>query len=203
MPDYVAYFRRGVHAVQPGADRSHGSRLPGGRLRLRRRADVQRQELPHARARRPAVSLARSTSASTRVSRRTSWSGSARRSSRGTSTCAPTSATTRSGSSSRGAAAAGPTRPGRPRSASASRQIGFSATPNLYDTGAHGVIVRTRSFYPDALDPKVKNFSRMNFNLAELEASDVDPEGWPILTRQPRQPHRGRRLQPLPRHATA
>ena len=29
---------------------------------------------------------------------------------------------------------------------------------------------------------EVKNFSRMNFNLAELEASDVDPEGWPILT---------------------
>ena len=29
---------------------------------------------------------------------------------------------------------------------------------------------------------EVKNFSRMNFNLAELEASDVNPEGWPILT---------------------
>jgi Amino-transferase class IV len=62
------------------------------------------------------------------------------------------------------------------------RQIGFSRFAGLYDTGAHGIIVRTRSFSPDALDPKVKNFSRMNFNLAELEASDVDPEGWPILT---------------------
>jgi branched-chain amino acid aminotransferase len=62
------------------------------------------------------------------------------------------------------------------------RQIGFSRYADLYDTGAHGVIVRTKSFSPDALDPKVKNFSRMNFNLAELEASDVDPEGWPILT---------------------
>jgi branched-chain amino acid aminotransferase len=62
------------------------------------------------------------------------------------------------------------------------RQIGFSRFAALYDTGAHGIIVRTRSFSPDALDPKVKNFSRMNFNLAELEASDVDPEGWPILT---------------------
>ena len=62
------------------------------------------------------------------------------------------------------------------------RQIGFSRYAHLYDQGAHGVIVRTRSFSPDALDPKVKNFSRMNFNLAELEASDVDPEGWPILT---------------------
>jgi branched-subunit amino acid aminotransferase/4-amino-4-deoxychorismate lyase len=62
------------------------------------------------------------------------------------------------------------------------RQIGFSRFAALYDTGAHGIIVRTRSFSPDALDPKVKNFSRMNFNLAELEASDVDPDGWPILT---------------------
>src|SRR5262245_17382274 len=62
------------------------------------------------------------------------------------------------------------------------RQIGFSRYADLYDTGAHGIIVRTRSFSPDALDPKVKNFSRMNFNLAELEASDVDPDGWPILT---------------------
>ncbi len=61
------------------------------------------------------------------------------------------------------------------------RQTGFVRYADLYDRGAHGVVVRTRSFNPDALDPKVKNFSRMNFNLAELEASDVDPEGWPIL----------------------
>ena len=61
------------------------------------------------------------------------------------------------------------------------RQVGFSRFAHLYREGAHGVIVRTRSFPADALDPKVKNFSRMNFNLAELEASDVDPEGWPIL----------------------
>jgi branched-chain amino acid aminotransferase len=62
------------------------------------------------------------------------------------------------------------------------RQIGFSRFAHLYSTGAHGVIVRTHSFSSDALDPKVKHFSRMNFNLAELEAGDVDPEGWPILT---------------------
>ena len=62
------------------------------------------------------------------------------------------------------------------------RQIGFARFAHLYHEGAHGVIVRTRSFSPDALDPKVKNFSRMNFNLAELEAADVDAEGWPILT---------------------
>lgn len=62
------------------------------------------------------------------------------------------------------------------------RQIGFARFAHLYDMGAHAIIVRTRSFPPDALDPKVKNFSRMNFNLAELEAADVDPEGWPVLT---------------------
>jgi len=62
------------------------------------------------------------------------------------------------------------------------RQVGFSRYAHLYETGVHGVIVRTRSFSADALDPKIKHFSRMNFNLAELEASDVDPEGWPILT---------------------
>ena len=61
------------------------------------------------------------------------------------------------------------------------RQVGFSRFAHLYREGAHGVIVRPRRFSADALDPKVKNFSRMNFNLAELEASDVDPEGWPIL----------------------
>jgi branched-chain amino acid aminotransferase len=61
------------------------------------------------------------------------------------------------------------------------RQIGFGRFADLYASGAHGIIVRTRSFSADALDPKVKNFSRMNFNLAELEAADVDPEGWPIL----------------------
>src|SRR5262245_42654922 len=62
------------------------------------------------------------------------------------------------------------------------RSLGFHRFAHLYDEGAHGILVRTRSYTPDALDPKVKNFSRMNFNMAELEASDVDPAGWPILT---------------------
>jgi branched-chain amino acid aminotransferase len=61
------------------------------------------------------------------------------------------------------------------------RSLGLGRFAHLYQEGAHGVIVRSRSFSPDALDPKVKNFSRMNFNLAELEAADVDKAGWPIL----------------------
>ena len=58
----------------------------------------------------------------------------------------------------------------------------FGRYAKLYNDGAHGVITRTRSYPVDSLDPKVKHYSRMNFNLADLEAADVDPEGWPILT---------------------
>ena len=61
------------------------------------------------------------------------------------------------------------------------RSLGLGRFTHLYKEGAHGVIVRIRSFPPDSLDPKCKNFSRMNFNLAELEAGDVDKAGWPIL----------------------
>lgn len=59
--------------------------------------------------------------------------------------------------------------------------ISFDRYAHLYDRGAHGVIARTRSYSSESLDPKVKHYSRMNFNLAELEAADVDLEAWPIL----------------------
>jgi len=62
------------------------------------------------------------------------------------------------------------------------RSLGFARFAHLYKEGAHGVIVRSRSYSPESLDPKVKNFSRMNFNMAELEAGDIDKAGWPILT---------------------
>ena len=52
---------------------------------------------------------------------------------------------------------------------------------DLYDTGMHGVISKTRAYSPQALDPKIKHYSRMNFVLAHQEAHDVDPDAWPIL----------------------
>ena len=52
---------------------------------------------------------------------------------------------------------------------------------DLYDTGLHGVISKTRAYSPQALDPKIKHYSRMNFVLAHQEAHDVDPDAWPIL----------------------
>ena len=57
----------------------------------------------------------------------------------------------------------------------------FGRYAHLYEDGAHGVVTRTQSYASGALDPQVKHYSRMNFNLAELEANDVDPGAWPIL----------------------
>ncbi len=59
--------------------------------------------------------------------------------------------------------------------------IDFTQYAPLYDTGAHGVIARTRSYPTAAMEPKLKHQSRMNFNLADLESGDIDPEAWPIL----------------------
>jgi branched-chain amino acid aminotransferase len=57
----------------------------------------------------------------------------------------------------------------------------FNRFARYYTEGAHGVIARTRGYSSESLDPKVKHFSRMNFNLAKLEAADVDPNAWPVL----------------------
>ena len=59
--------------------------------------------------------------------------------------------------------------------------INFQQFAHLYDQGCHVVFTRTRSYHPDALDPKIKHQSRMNFVLAELEVADVDPKAWPVL----------------------
>ena len=48
--------------------------------------------------------------------------------------------------------------------------------------GLHAVVTKTRSYHPLALDPKIKHLSRMNMALAEIEANDLDPGAWPILT---------------------
>jgi branched-chain amino acid aminotransferase len=59
--------------------------------------------------------------------------------------------------------------------------LNFNRFAHVFDEGCHVVFARTRSYHPDSLDPKVKHTSRMNFVLAELEASDVDPKAWPVL----------------------
>ena len=51
-----------------------------------------------------------------------------------------------------------------------------------FSEGVHGVIVKTKSYSPEAMESKVKHNNRLNFALAHLEAADVDPEAYPILT---------------------
>ncbi len=55
------------------------------------------------------------------------------------------------------------------------RGLDFAGYYEAYD-GLRSVITRTQSYPAQALDPKVKHYSRMNFNLAELEAHEIDPE---------------------------
>ena len=59
--------------------------------------------------------------------------------------------------------------------------VDFARNARFYKEGAHAVIAKTRSYPVESLDSKIKHYSRMNFNLAELEAYDVDPDAWPLL----------------------
>ena len=51
----------------------------------------------------------------------------------------------------------------------------------FFETGVHGVVARTRSYGSGMLEPKLKHQSRLNFEIAELEASDVEPGAFAIL----------------------
>jgi branched-chain amino acid aminotransferase len=59
--------------------------------------------------------------------------------------------------------------------------MGFERYAPLFESGAHVVIAKTRSYSPEQLDPKVKHYSRLNFVLADLESTDVDPAAFPLL----------------------
>ena len=59
--------------------------------------------------------------------------------------------------------------------------LNFKRFAHLYEQGCHVVFARTRAYHPTSVDPKVKHYSRLNFVLAELETSDVDPGAWPVL----------------------
>ena len=62
--------------------------------------------------------------------------------------------------------------------------VDFSRYAPLFSTGTHGVITKVRSHAPGTVETKVKHYTRMNFAMAELEANDTVPGGWPILTDQ-------------------
>ena len=63
--------------------------------------------------------------------------------------------------------------------------IDFERYPiEKYYSGGHCAITSILSYSNESIDPKVKNYSRMNFNLAELEANDIDEGSYPILKDQ-------------------
>ncbi|MBM4080301.1 MAG: branched-chain amino acid aminotransferase [Planctomycetes bacterium] len=51
-----------------------------------------------------------------------------------------------------------------------------------YETGLHAVIPPQRSVPARLIDPKVKNRSRVYYQLANLQAQRVDPKAWALLT---------------------
>ena len=59
--------------------------------------------------------------------------------------------------------------------------IDFGRYSPLFREGAHVVIPKTRAYSSMQVDPKIKHYNRLNFVLAELEATDVDPDAFPLL----------------------
>ena len=60
--------------------------------------------------------------------------------------------------------------------------LGLGTFAHYYTEGVHGVITKIRSYDPRSIDPKVKHLSRIAMSLAELEANDMDPGAWPIMS---------------------
>jgi len=58
----------------------------------------------------------------------------------------------------------------------------LSPMAGLYDTGIHAVITPQRSVPARLIDPKIKNRSRVYYQVANLQARKVDPKAWVLLT---------------------
>jgi branched-chain amino acid aminotransferase len=59
--------------------------------------------------------------------------------------------------------------------------IDFVRYAPCYDAGGHAIIPKARSYSPEQIDPKIKHYSRLNMVLADIEASDIDPDAFPVL----------------------
>jgi branched-chain amino acid aminotransferase len=53
---------------------------------------------------------------------------------------------------------------------------------SIYRSGVHAIITSQRSVPAHLIDPKVKNRSRVFYQMANLLAQRTDPEGWALLT---------------------
>ena len=61
------------------------------------------------------------------------------------------------------------------------KPISCATFARFFERGAHGIIARTRSYPVESMDPKLKHYSRLNFVLADIEVSNIDPTASPIL----------------------
>ena len=53
---------------------------------------------------------------------------------------------------------------------------------DLYETGIHAIITPQQSVPTRYIDPKIKNRSRVYYQLANMQARQVDPKAWALLT---------------------
>ena len=57
----------------------------------------------------------------------------------------------------------------------------FGRWAEWFDQGVKGAIPKARSLSSDQVDAKIKHQSRMNMNLAEMEAWDIDEGAYPVM----------------------
>ncbi len=57
----------------------------------------------------------------------------------------------------------------------------LARTAPYFDTGLHAVVPPQRAIPPHYLDPKCKTRSRLHYQLANIQAAQMDPEAWAVL----------------------
>lgn len=64
------------------------------------------------------------------------------------------------------------------------KPIDFKKYANYYKIGIHGIIPWIRRVSPQSIDPKIKQGSRMDLDIACREVKNMDPDAYPILLDQ-------------------
>jgi len=64
------------------------------------------------------------------------------------------------------------------------KPIDFERYAKFYDKGLHAITAITRRVSPNSMDPKMKQCSRMDLNVATREIKCIDSEAWSLLLDQ-------------------
>lgn len=57
----------------------------------------------------------------------------------------------------------------------------LAALAAAYDTGVHAVVPQQRAIPARLIDPKIKNRSRIHYQIANLQVRKIDPQAWALL----------------------